>query len=96
MAEGVLNKIILWGLLILFIFIFLFALYNPREGFMGKIAKLALSAERFLPTEPSKELKADESLPQAVIKVQKTFIEQISMFPQTEKCLLKFSSLSDL
>ena len=73
MVESkILGKIATWLLIMLFIVIFIFAFYSPAEGFMGKIAKLALSAERFLPVEPSKELKQDESLPQSTISTQET------------------------
>ena len=52
--EKVLGKIILWASLIIFVIIFFFVFYSPAEGFMGKIAKLALGAERHLPVEPQK------------------------------------------
>lgn len=95
MAEGIWNKITLLGLLILFISIFTFAFYS-KTGLMSKIASLALGAERFLPVEPRKEVKPDESLPNAVTNTQRTFIEEISKFPETEKCLLMFTTLNDL
>jgi len=95
MAEGILNKIILWAILLLFLFIFAFALYS-KSGLISKIANLALGAERFLPTEPSKEVKADESLPQTAINTQKTFMEEITRHKDNGKCLLTFSSLSGL
>ena len=96
MAEGIWNKIILWSILLLFVFIFLFALYSKDNGFMSKIAKLALSAERFLPVEPNKEVKQDETLPQEAINTQKTFMQEISQNRDKEKCLVKFSGLSGL
>lgn len=95
MAEGVLNKIILWGLLILFILIFLFAFYS-KTGFMSKIANLALGAERFLPVEPNKEVRQDESLPQSVTSAQKVFMQDLTNYIDKERCLLPFRSLAGL
>lgn len=96
MAEGVLNKIITWALIILFILIFLFVFYSPAEGFMGKIAKLALGAERFLPVEPNKEVRQDESLPQLTTSTQNVFMEDLTKYIDKEKCLLPFGSLAGL
>lgn len=95
MAEGVLNKIILWGLLILFMLVFLFAIYS-KTGFMSKIANLALGAERFLPVEPNKEVKQDESLPQLAINAQKAFMDDLTNYIDKEKCLLTFRGLGGL
>ena len=52
--ESVLNKIILWVTLIFFVILFFFVFYGSGQGLMGKIAKLALGAERFLPVESQK------------------------------------------
>ena len=60
MAEGLFNKIILWALLGLFIVIFLFIFYGPKEGFMGKIANLALGVEKYLPIQSQREVKPNE------------------------------------
>ena len=59
MAEGVFNKIILWALLGLFLVIFLVAIFS-KTGLFPSIANLALGAERFLPVEPQKDVKASE------------------------------------
>src|SRR3989338_2139372 len=95
MAEGIWGKIITWGLLILFLLVFFFAFYS-KEGLMSIVSKLALSAERFLPFEPGKDVKQDESLPQTTKDTQKTFMEEISNFKDKENCLLEFSSLAGL
>lgn len=96
MAEGIWNKIITWVLLVLFIIFFIFIFYSPADGFMGKIANLALGAERFLPAEPNKEVKQDESLPQATLDVQKRFMQDISKQIDKGECLLPIGSLSGL
>ena len=96
MAEEIFHKIMMWVVLILFLLVFFFAFYSKDKGFISKIANLALVAERFLPVEPSKEVKQDESLPQAAINVQKNFMQEISQYRDKEKCLLEFSSLTRL
>src|SRR3989338_5265883 len=57
MAEGVFNKIILWAFLGFFLVIFLVAIFS-KTGLIPSIANLALGAERFLPVEPQKDVKA--------------------------------------
>ena len=96
MAEGVLNKIILWALFILFLFVFLFVFYRPAGGLMSKIASLALGVEKYLPVEPNKELKQDDSLPQVTLDVQKKFMQDISQQIDKGECLLSIESLSGL
>ena len=95
MAEGVLNKIILWALLIIFLLIFLFAFYSP-QGFISKIANLALGAERFLPLEPKKEIKANEQLSQEAIDAQEKLMQEFSNYADKDNCTLSLSSLSKL
>jgi len=96
MAEGILNKIVLWGILLLFIFIFFFAFYSKDSGFISKIGKLALSAERFLPVEPSKEVKQDETLPQEAINTQKAFMQEVSQYRDKGECTIQSSGFSGL
>lgn len=97
MVESkILGKIATWLLIVLFIVIFIFAFYSPAEGFMGKIAKLALSAERFLPIEPTKEVKQDESLPPSTINTQEAFMNDITSYADKEECMLNLRSLSGL
>lgn len=96
MAESIWESTIFWVLLILFFIIFIFVFYSPAEGFMGKVAKLALAVEKLLPVEPSKQVKQDTSLPQSTTDTQKRFMEEISKYYDKEKCVLSFSSLEGL
>lgn len=96
MAEAILGKIIKWGLLLLFLFIIMFALLNPKFGLMQKIGKAALSFERFLPDSPSKDVAADQSLPKEATSTQQKFINEISAYSDKSNCLLRFSDLSGL
>ena len=96
MAEAVIGKIIQWGLLLLFLFVVMFALLNPKFGLMQKIGKAALSFERFLPDSPSKDVAADQSLPKGATNIQQKFINEISTYSDKGNCLLRFSDLSDL
>src|SRR3989344_5533925 len=96
MAEAILGKIIQWGLLLLFLFIVMFAFLNPKFGLMQKIGKAALSFERFLPDSPSKDVAADQSLPKEATSTQKKFINEISAYSDKSNCLLRFSDLSGL
>lgn len=79
MVEGILNKIILWGVLILFILAIIFIFYSPAKGFMGKLGRLALGAERFLPVETQKETgkKQNQQVPQETIDAQQEFANTI-------------------
>ncbi len=96
MAEEMLNKLVLWAILIIFIIIFIFVFYNPKEGFMGKVSKLALAVERFLPFGRGEQVKPDTSLQQSTITAQERFMKEFSSYYDKEKCLLSFSSLADL
>ena len=96
MAEAILGKIIQWGLLLLFLFIVMFAFLNPKFGLMQKIGKAALSFERFLPDSPSKDVAADQSLPKEATSTQQKFINEISAYSDKSNCLLRFSDLSGL
>lgn len=101
MAEITLEKIIVWLLLLLFIFITFFVFYSKDKGFMSKVSNLVLSiGERFLPVEPRKELKQDEAIPEKVIGVQNNFEKLIRSYVSTsanvEVCLIKFDSISSL
>ena len=96
MAEGIWNNIITWAILILFVVLFIFIFYSPAEGFMGKISKLALGVQRWLPFAPQEELKKDEYLPQATIDVQKAFMNDISMYRDKGNCLLPINDISGL
>jgi len=96
MAEAILGKIVQWGLLLLFLFIIMFAFLNPKFGLMQKIAKASLSFERFLPDSPSKDVAADQSLPKEATSTQQKFVNEISAYSDKSNCLLKFSDLSGL
>ena len=96
MAEGVLSKVVVWGLLILFLLIFMFAFLNPKYGLIQKVAKIALGAERFLPDEPQKEVTQDDSLPSSAISAQERFINEISQYSEQSNCLLEFSDVAGL
>jgi|SRR3989344_2245908 len=96
MAETLLGKLVQWGILVLFLIIFVFALLNPKTGLIQKISKLALGAERFLPDEPKKEVAQDESLPPATTSTQERFMKEIIMHDGIGECLLQYTSLSDL
>lgn len=96
MAETLLGKLVQWGILALFLIIFLFALLHPKSGLVQKISKLALGAERFLPDEPKKEVTQDESLPATTISAQQRFINEISMYDKTGGCMLQYTSFSSL
>lgn len=96
MAESIFGKIIEWGLLILFLLVIMFALLNPKFGLLQKIGKASLAFERFLPDSPNKDVAADQSLPKDAISVQQRFINEISAYPEREKCLLIISDISGL
>ena len=95
MAEGIWDNIIKWTILILFVVLFIFILYNPAEGFMGKISKLALGVQKYLPITPQKEIR-QESLPDAIVNAQKSFMGEISAFSDKEKCLFTINRLASL
>ena len=101
MAEGILNKIIVWILIALFLVIFIFVFYSPGEGLMAKIANLALGAQRFLPVEPQKNVVQNQQLPESAVTAQNNFIDSIknAMSTSSDKkfCLVKFdiSGLKD-
>ncbi|HLC60953.1 MAG TPA: hypothetical protein VJJ52_06005 [Candidatus Nanoarchaeia archaeon] len=96
MAEAILGKIIQWGLLLIFLFIVMFAFLNPKFGLMQKIGKASLSFERFLPDSPSKDVAADQSLPKEATSIQQRFLSEISTYSDKSNCLLRFSDLSGL
>ena len=96
MTEGILGKIIEWGLLLLFLFVIMFALLNPKFGLIQKIGKVSLSFERFLPDSPNKDVAADQSLPKQATSTQQKFLNEISDYSDKGNCLLRFSDLSGL
>lgn len=95
MAESILGKIVLWASLIIFILVVSYALYSP-QGLISEIANLALGAERFLPFEPAKEVRQDDSLPEPAVKAQESFMGSISKNSEKEECLQVLSDLSGL
>ena len=101
MAEGIFNKIVLWTLLIVFMLIFIFAMYGKDKGFISRIAGTALSiGEKFLPFQASKEQKHDETVPVAVVNAQKSVIGTIDSAKNAQSaqnaCRVNMPALSGL
>ena len=96
MSESILSRIAVWAILLIFILIFAYALYNPKFGLMQKISKIALGAERFLPDTAPLELRQDSSLPETAIPTQEKFIQEMASYKDEYHCLLQISSLSGL
>ena len=97
MAERhILSELGTWVLIIIFILMITFAFFSPAEGFMPKIANIALGIQKYLPISPSKEIKQDEILPDAVKNTEKEFIADISKQSDKGNCILIVNNLNGL
>lgn len=76
MAEKTLEWLVIFFLVAFIVFIISYAYYAKGTGLFTKVADDVLRLQhRFLPSEPRKELKQDEKLPQRIIDSQQNFVQ---------------------